>query len=77
MDKAKKDKLIKVVGAIAVIGVIVKIALTVHSGRMYVLWPNIVLIVCGLMVISVIGFWVYAWIKGIDSVFKDELRGGE
>ncbi|MFO8091074.1 MAG: hypothetical protein R6U13_14640 [Desulfatiglandaceae bacterium] len=77
MEKAKKEKLIKVLGIAAVIGLILKIAIIVYSGRMYVLWENSVLVVCALMVICVIGFWVYVAIKGLDNVFKDEIRGGE
>ncbi len=77
MEKAKKEKLIKVLGIAAVIGLILKIAIIVYSGKMYVLWYNTVLVVCALMVFCVIGFWVYVAIKGLDNVFKDEIRGGE
>jgi amino acid transporter len=77
MEKAKKEKLTKVLGIAAVIGLILKIAIIVYSGRMYVLWYNTVLVVCVLMVLCVIGFWVYVAIKGLDNVFKDEIRGGE
>ena len=77
MEKAKKDKLIKILGIFAVIGMILKIAIIVYSGKMYVLWYNSVLVVCVLMVLCVIGFWVYIAIKGLDNVFKDEIRGGE
>ncbi len=77
MEQAKKDKLVKIIGIAAVIGIIVKIAIIVYSGRMYVLWENSVLVVCVAMVLCVIGFWVYVAIKGLDNVFKDEIRGGE
>lgn len=77
MEKAKKDKLIKTLGMVAVIGIILKIVIIVYSGKMYVLWYNSVLVVCALMVFCVIGFWVYVGIKGLDNVFKNEIRGGE
>jgi archaellum biogenesis protein FlaJ (TadC family) len=80
MEKAKKDKLVKLVkylGIAAVIGIILGIAIIVHSGRMFVLWYNTVLVVCVLMVLCVVGFWVYVAIKGLDNVFENEIRGGE
>jgi len=77
MEKAKKDKLIKTLGIAAVIGMILKIAIIVYSGKMYILWYNTVLVVCVLMVLCVIGFWVYVAIKGLDNVFTHEIRGGE
>jgi hypothetical protein len=77
MEKAFRDKFLKILAILFFVGMIVKIAIIVYSGKMYVLWYNTVLVVCVLMVAAVIGFWVYGAIKGFDNVFKDEIRGGE
>jgi len=77
MEKASKGKLIKIVGILCAVGLVIKTALVVHSGKMYVLWYNSVLVVCVLMVLSIVGFWIYVAVKGLDNIFTHEIRGGE
>lgn len=36
---------------------------------MFVLWPNIVVYICGGLVLATIGFIVYGCIKGFENLF--------
>jgi hypothetical protein len=39
---------------------------------MFVLWPNVTVIVCGGIVLATICFLVYGSIKGFDKTFSDD-----
>lgn len=71
---ANKEKILKTAAWLSLAGIIVGIVAIVYSGRMFVLWYNSVLWACLALVFGVIGFWIYAAIKGIDNVFVKEKR---
>jgi len=39
---------------------------------MFVLWPNVVNIICAALVIATIGFIIYGCIKGFENTFPDD-----
>ena len=39
---------------------------------MFVLWPNVVTIICGGMVVATIGFLIYGSIKGFENTFPND-----
>ena len=39
---------------------------------MFVMWPNIITVLCGLMVAATIGFIIYGCIKGFENTFPKE-----
>lgn len=71
---ANKEKILKTAAWVSLAGLIAGIAAILYSGRMFVLWYNSVLWACLALVVGVIGFWIYAAIKGIDNVLVQEKR---
>lgn len=39
---------------------------------MFVLWPNVILLICAAIFGSVLGFVVYGLIKGFENTFPDD-----
>ena len=39
---------------------------------MFVLWPNVVNLICGILVGATIGFIIYGCIKGFENTFPDD-----
>jgi membrane protein YdbS with pleckstrin-like domain len=70
------EKILKAIAWITLAALILAMALIAYSGRMYVLPYNSVLVICAGFVVALIGFWIYAAIKGVDNVFVNEVRGG-
>lgn len=71
-----KEKILKSLAWVCLAGLIILVAGIAVRGKMFDLWYNSVLVVCALLVLAVVGFWVYAGIKGFDNVLVNEKRGG-
>lgn len=69
------QKFLKICGIICTAAILAGIAAIVINGKMFVMWPNIVTLVCGVLVIGTIGFIVYGYIKGFENLFPNEERG--
>lgn len=39
---------------------------------MFVLWPNVTVIICGGIVLSMLAFVIYGAVKGFDKTFPDD-----
>ena len=39
---------------------------------MFVLWPNVVTLICAALVVGLVGFIIYGLIKGFEKIFPND-----
>lgn len=71
---SKTEKILKTIGWIGIVGSVVGMMAIGYGGKVFNIPYNSPLYVCFILVFGVIGFWIYAAIKGIDNVLVNEKR---
>jgi len=74
MDANVKKKLPTILTVSFVVVMIVIVGIIMYRGKMFEIWYNAPMVVCGLLILAVPCFWLYVAIKGLDSVLVKDLR---